>query len=142
MLRRQAIAVMITPGLAFALAAGQGKGKSKSSPGSRKTGAGASVVVFTEHEKVILREYARSFGASLPPGLAKRDDLPPGLEKQLVRKGHLPPGLEKHIVPFPPELERRLPPLPPELRRGFIAGRAIIFHPGSRLIFDVGVPLD
>src|SRR5215470_14934501 len=29
----------------------------------------------------------------LPPGLAKRDRLPPGLEKQLVRNGTLPPGL-------------------------------------------------
>lgn len=142
MLRRQVIAAMIPPGIALALADRQGKGKPKNQPGSRKTGSAAGVVVFREEEKLILREYARSFGANLPPGLAKRDDLPPGLEKQLVRKGHLPPGLEKRIIPFPPELERRLPPLPPELRRGFFAGRAIIFHSGSRLIFDVFVPLD
>ena len=106
--------------------------------------------VRAEHVRAVKETLARhlekasclAIGGSLPPGLAKRDDLPPGLEKQLVRKGHLPPGLEKHIVPFPPELERRLPPLPPELRRGFIAGRAIIFHADSRLIFDVFVPLD
>lgn len=35
----------------------------------------------------------------LPPGLAKRDRLPPGLEKQLVQFGELPPGLEKRLLP-------------------------------------------
>ena len=141
MLRRQMIGALILPGFALALTGGQEKGKSKGGSASRKSGAAARVVVFTEQEKAILREYARSFSPNLPPGLAKREDLPPGLEKQLVRKGHLPPGLEKQIVPFPPEIERRLPPLAPELRRGFIGGRAIIFHAGSRLIFDVFVPL-
>jgi len=141
-MRRQAIAAMMLLGIALALASEQEKGKSKGGPGSRKTGSGVGVVVFSEQDKVILREYVRGFGANLPPGLAKRDDLPPGLEKQLVRKGHLPPGLEKQIVPFPPELERRLPPLGAGLRRGFFAGRAIIFHSGSRLILDVFVPLD
>src|SRR5690606_37311777 len=36
---------------------------------------------------------------SLPPGLAKRDELPPGLAKQLARNGHLPPGLERRNLP-------------------------------------------
>jgi hypothetical protein len=133
---------MTALGVAFPLAGEQEKGKSKGGPGGRKTGSRAGVVVFGEQDKLILREYARRFGPNLPPGLAQRDDLPPGLEKQLVRKGHLPPGLEKRVVPFPPEIEQRLPPLGAELRRGFIAGRAIIFHSGSRLILDVFVPLD
>ncbi len=45
-------------------------------------------------------------GGSLPPGLAKRTDLPPGLQRQLERNGHLPPGLEKH--PLPNDLLTRL----------------------------------
>src|SRR5215210_942443 len=32
--------------------------------------------------------------SGLPPGLANRRNLPPGLEKQLRRNGQLPPGLE------------------------------------------------
>lgn len=35
----------------------------------------------------------------LPPGLAKRDELPPGLERQLERNGTLPPGLGKRNLP-------------------------------------------
>jgi hypothetical protein len=42
----------------------------------------------------------------LPPGLAKKDELPPGLQKQLERNGRLPPGLEKRRLPY--DLERRL----------------------------------
>ena len=43
----------------------------------------------------------------LPPGLAKKDHLPPGLEKQLEKNGHLPPGLEKRDLPG--DLVRKLP---------------------------------
>ncbi len=35
----------------------------------------------------------------LPPGLAKRDRLPPGLEKHLWKHGSLPPGLQKKLDP-------------------------------------------
>ncbi len=41
--------------------------------------------------------------SNLPPGLARKDQLPPGLERQLVRRGTLPPGLEKRIRPCPEE---------------------------------------
>jgi len=43
----------------------------------------------------------------LPPGLAKRDTLPPGLQKQLDTKGRLPPGLAKRNLPD--DLAAKLP---------------------------------
>jgi hypothetical protein len=43
----------------------------------------------------------------LPPGLAKRDRQPPGLERQLSERGRLPPGLQKRALPE--DLEARLP---------------------------------
>ncbi len=50
----------------------------------------------------------------LPPGLAKRDRLPPGLQKHLWKHGSLPPGLQKKIGPVPmyyaPYYDRPLPP--------------------------------
>lgn len=78
-------------------------------------------VVFSEIEKRVIRDFfgikgneakkGKGKGKSkakgdLPPGLAKRDTLPPGLEMQLQRNGRLPPGLEKRSLP--PELESRL----------------------------------
>jgi len=46
--------------------------------------------------------------SGLPPGLAKRDALPPGLQRQLDERGRLPPGLEKKALPT--DLADRLPP--------------------------------
>ena len=64
-----------------------------------------------DHCRVVVTEY---YGRRpLPPGLAKKHSLPPGLRKQLRERGHLPPGLERYWVPVPVELVRVLPPLPP-----------------------------
>ncbi len=37
-------------------------------------------------------------GKGLPPGLAKRRDLPPGLARHVARTGQLPPGLQQRIT--------------------------------------------
>jgi hypothetical protein len=95
-----------------------------------------AVLFRTEHQRIIY-DYYRAYPAALPPGLAKRGgDLPPGIAKQLRRKGHLPPGLEKRLVFFPVELERRLPPLPPYYRRCFIGDRAIVYDQRTGGILD------
>jgi hypothetical protein len=72
--------------------------------------------------------------------LAKRERLPPGLEKQLRRKGTLPPGLEKKLYPFPPELEGRLAPIGPDYERVFVGGRAAIVARVGGVVFDVFIP--
>ena len=73
----------------------------------------------------------------LPPGLAKKDRLPPGLEKQLVRNGTLPPGLQKRFYPAPVELERRLPPPPPDCAHVLIGGHIVLLNRKTNLIVDV-----
>jgi len=135
------IAVGITLA-AGAVANGQGKGKSKGK-GSADSGVAVAVSVFTENDRRIIREYVGAMPASgLPPGLAKRGgDLPPGLEKQLRKKGHLPPGLDKRLSSFPPELERRLSPPCEGCTRAFVAGRAVLYIGATRVILDIFVPL-
>jgi hypothetical protein len=71
----------------------------------------------------VIRDYGRS--GSLPPGLAKREALPPGLQKQLRERGELPPGLQKRLIPVPAPLAARLPPLPRYYERYF-AGEDLI----------------
>src|SRR5580704_17384993 len=61
---------------------------------------------YRHHEQDAARGWYYENEKHLPPGLAKKDQLPPGLEKQLVRRGSLPPGLQKRIQPCPQELER------------------------------------
>jgi hypothetical protein len=86
--------------------------------------AAAVVVVDRDGHLRAIREYAH--GGSLPPGLAKRKSLPPGLRKQLRERGALPPGLQKRLVPVPAPLIARLPPVPPYYSRYFAGDDFIV----------------
>lgn len=99
--------------------------------------------IFNETEKAIIEEYLgfkvsedkhddkqkgkeneKGKGAKgLPPGLAKKDHLPPGLAMQLERNGRLPPGLEKRDLPE--DLLKRLPK-PLHGTRRIMAGNDIL----------------
>jgi hypothetical protein len=115
------------------------KGKKNAKDGSAPPAI--SVEIFIGSDKRIIREWIRDQPASsLPPGLAKRESLPPGLQKQLARKGKLPPGLEKRRTSFPADLNRRLPPLHEGLERAFIHGRAVILNRDTQVVLDVFLP--
>ena len=81
------------------------------------------------------REHDR--GDDLPPGLAKRDRLPPGLERQLRVRGTLPPGLRKKMRPCPDELERRLPPPPPQCAHVVIGGHVVLMNRSTYMVLDI-----
>ena len=73
----------------------------------------------------------------LPPGLAKRDRLPPGLEKQLRVRGTLPPGLRKKMRPCPEEVERRLPPPPVGCGHVVIGGHVVLVNRSTYVVLDI-----
>lgn len=94
--------------------------------------------VFTEQERIFIKDWFRTRGRSgLPPGLAKRDRLPPGLEKQLRERGTLPPGLQKKIHPLPYDLERQLRRLPTGYKRVIIGGNVILMEEKTAVIYDI-----
>jgi hypothetical protein len=74
-------------------------------------------------------------GKGLPPGLAKRGELPPDLAKQLVRHGHLPPGLEGRDLP--PDLLAQLPRLRPDYRYMIADNRVMLISAATNVILDV-----
>jgi hypothetical protein len=136
--------VLILSVLAFAMTLsgqGKGKGQGKSSGKPDKTGTTVSVsVVFDESDRRVIEQWVQVQPAnSLPRGLAKRGELPPGLAKQLQRNGTLPPGLQKKISPFPSDLTRRLRPLPSDCGcdRIFLDGKAFIIARATSAILDV-----
>ena len=74
---------------------------------------GGSRLSFGPEQERLIRDWFsnRSNLSGLPPGLARRDSLPPGLQRQVQRNGTLPPGLQRRLQPLPSDLERRLPGL-------------------------------
>jgi hypothetical protein len=87
------------------------------------------------HEKDIHGWYS-DHSSNLPPGLAKKDRLPPGLEKQLLRNGTLPPGLQKRIEPCPRDLEHYLPPPPPDCSHVLIGGHVVLLNRKTNVVVD------
>ena len=80
----------------------------------------------------VIREYAHR--GSLPPGLAKREALPPGLRAQLREHGTLPPGLQKRLVPVPAPLIARLPGVPSYYQRYFVGEDLVVLDTRSNII--------
>lgn len=71
----------------------------------------------------------------LPPGLAKKDQLPPGLQKQLERGGTLPPGLAKRDLPD--DLETRLGPPAQDTERAIVDNDVVLIERTTGVVLDV-----
>jgi hypothetical protein len=89
---------------------------------------------FSARDRRVIRACFSDNYSNLPPGLAKRDRLPPGLEKQLQRNGTLPPGLQKRVQPLPETCVRQLPRLPGGWVRVVLSGRVILLDSGNRIM--------
>lgn len=100
-------------------------------PDSRRDGPNERVVVIDRdgHTRII-----RDYGRNLPPGLAKRESLPPGLRRQLRERGTLPPGLQKRLVLVPADLGARLPDVPTYYTRYFAGDDLIIIDTRTNTI--------
>ena len=128
---------LISPNL---ISAKGGKGKSKDTP---EKGAGVNVTidvrVFGESQEATIRAWFSNKQnlEGLPPGLAKRERLPAGLERQLKKNGSLPPGLEKRVHPFPGELGKLLPELPKGIIRVVIGVDILLLDETSNTILDI-----
>lgn len=70
-----------------------------------------------------------------PPGLAKRDDLPPGLERQVQRNGTLPPGLQKRQLPD--DLARALPRRDGQYERVIAGNDVLLIAVATGIIVDI-----
>jgi hypothetical protein len=92
---------------------------------------------YSDHDRDQIRDWYHTHSSHLPPGLAKRDRLPPGLERQLVVRGTLPPGLQKKMQPCPRELEMMLPPPPPDYAHVVIGGNLVLINRANFQIADV-----
>jgi len=81
------------------------------------------------------KENGKGRGKGLPPGLAKRDRLPPGLQKQLERKGTLPPGLRASPLPY--EAVVNLPPSASGTERVIVGSDVVLVEKGTQVVLDI-----
>lgn len=102
-------------------------------------GHGLIDIAFSDQDRALIRDYYggahKTKQKQVPPGLAKKNKLPPGLQKQLVRRGQLPPGLEYRRLPH--DLERKLTHIPDDYLRVAIGGSFVLFNRHTNVIFDV-----
>ena len=123
-----AVALAIAPSSAVA----QGRGHGHAKPDKKHNGPTHShdapaheAVAFDRDGHVrVIHEYAHA--GTLPPGLAKRQSLPPGLRAQIHERGALPPGLQKRLIAVPAPLATRLPPVPPYYHRYFAGDDLVV----------------
>ncbi len=92
---------------------------------------------YDDHDRRLMHVWYDEHREHLPRGLAYRDRLPPGLERQLEMRGTLPPGLRSRIYVVPVELERELPPPPPECEHALIGGHIVLLNRRTFLVVDV-----
>ena len=107
--------------------AAKDKDKDKDNKGKAKNGRDdttAVVVVDRDGHYRVVREYVTR--GNLPPGLAKRRTLPPGLSQQLRERGTLPPGLRDYYTPVPADWNPRFPAIPTYYQRYFVGSHLII----------------
>jgi Ni/Co efflux regulator RcnB len=91
---------------------------------------------YHDHDRDI-HDWYRTHYSHLPPGLAKRDRLPPGLERQIIVHGYLPVELRQRMQPCPHELEVMLPPPAPGYAHYFIGGNLVLVNRASFQVGDV-----
>lgn len=92
-------------------------------------------VVFSDHDRGLIRDYYRSYYRGLPPGLAKKGKVPPGHAMKLYRNQPVPPGLEWRQLPD--DLERRLSRLPEDYVRVTVGADVGIMNVRTRVIMDL-----
>lgn len=114
------------------------KGKKEAEEQERARQAAQGWAFGKDHEKMIRDWFANKKNLEgLPPGLAKRDELPPGLQRHLEKNGTLPPGLQKRIQPLPQDLESKLPKTPEGVKRVVVAGNVILLEERTSKVLDI-----
>lgn len=116
---------------------GHGHGHGHERGYEHEHGRGHDYDRYSDHDRDAARGWYRAHYEHLPPGLAKRDRLPPGLERQIVVSGYIPVDARRQMRPCPHELEVMLPPPPPNYAHVVIGGNLVLMNRANFQIADV-----
>ena len=125
------VAALMALGSSVTLVQGHGRGRNEDKDKDR------SEYRYSHHDRDEMTAWYREYRGDLPPGLAKKDRLPPGLERQLRVRGTLPPGLRDQVRPCPRDLVRRLPPPPPGCEHVAIGNSIVLLNRQTFIVLDI-----
>ncbi|MBI2678620.1 MAG: hypothetical protein HYX28_07540 [Candidatus Koribacter versatilis] len=99
----------------------------------------ASLRAFTNRDRSSVRNCYEDQAADISPGMARRDQLPAGVDRQLQRGSTLPPSLERNVLYLPEVCESQLPRLPSDLQRVVYMRRVMLIDRDNRILdtFDI-----
>lgn len=95
---------------------------------------------FSEQESAEIRGYFKAHPKArgqLPPGLAKKNKIPPGWRKKLARGARIPDDVWAHRVALPREVESKLPRLEDGVIRVRIDDRVVRVAEKTREVLDI-----
>lgn len=92
-------------------------------------------VVFTDQDRHLINNYYAPRYRSLPPGLAKKDRLPPGHAWRARPNQPIHEDAYWRYLPY--ELDQRLSRLPPEYVRIVIGTDVAIMNTRTRVVVDI-----
>lgn len=92
-------------------------------------------VVFSDSDRLIIRDYYHTDYRRLPPGLAKKGKIPPGHAYRMRRHQGVPPDIEWGYLPA--TVEHRLSRLPDGYVRIVIGADVAILHTRTRMVVDL-----
>lgn len=92
-------------------------------------------VVFSDQDRHLISDYYSPRYRSLPPGLAKKDRLPPGHAWRA--RVNQPINDDARWRPLPRDLEQRLTRLPAEYVRVVVGTDVVIMNVRTRMVFDI-----
>lgn len=99
---------------------------------------------FRSEEREIIERYFKanpSAAKRLPPGLAKKNKLPPGWQKKMARGEVVPDDVWRHRVQLPQDVVRKLPPNPPGTVIVRVDDKVVRVIENTREILDIfGLP--
>ena len=92
---------------------------------------------FADHDRNEIRVWYADNYRHLPPGLARKDRLPPNLEARLVLRAAFPRELESRVIVVPADLDRRMAPPPPDCERVLVGGHIVLRNRSTKIIVDI-----
>jgi hypothetical protein len=92
---------------------------------------------YSKHDRDELHNWYDLHRGNLPPGLAKKDRLPPGWEKKVVVHQVMPVEYREYVRPAPVEIVRVLPPPPPDCEHVIVGGHIVLMNRKTSVILDI-----